>query len=149
MMRLSRDIAVDREDRRSRARVFLQAGERFRNRVSVIIFPEGTRSPDGRVRAFSKGPFSLALREHIAILPIAVDGTFDALPKRSWKFRVASDIRIHVFEPVELAGWEHDADGLRRHVRTLIVEKIAAWRGVPVSEVDATRMAFIPVPTSV
>ncbi|GMQ81487.1 MAG: lysophospholipid acyltransferase family protein [Rhodothermia bacterium] len=136
MMRLSRDIPVDRTSLRSRAKVFIDSKDRLKHRVSVIIFPEGTRSPDGQIQAFSDGPFSLAIKHGVPILPLAVDGTFDALPKKSWKFRVKSDIKIHVFDPVEVTESGLRAPALRNHVRNLIVEKIASWRSVDVADVD-------------
>ena len=53
MMKLSRDIPVDRTSLRSRAKVFIDSKDRLRKGVSVIIFPEGTRSPDGQIQPFS------------------------------------------------------------------------------------------------
>lgn len=137
MMRLSRDIPVDRTSVRSRAKVFIDSKDRLKHGVSVFIFPEGTRSPDGRIQPFSDGPFSLAIKHGVPILPIALDGTFNALPKKSWKFRVKSDIKIHVLDPVDVAGLGLKAPELRDHVRRQIVEKVASWRHVDVADVDS------------
>ncbi len=137
MMRLSRDIPVDRTSRRSRAQVFIDAKDRIGKRVSVLIFPEGTRSPDGRIHAFSEGAFSLALKLGVPVLPIVVDGTFDAIPKNNWKFGSRSDIRIHIFDPVDVTEWKRNTSGLCKHVRDMIVAKAASWRNVDPSEVDA------------
>ena len=136
MMRLSRDIPVDRSSVRSRAQVFFDAKDRMTKKVSVLIFPEGTRSPDGLIHDFSHGPFSLALKMGVPILPIALDGTFNALPKKTWKFGEKSNIRIHVFEPIDVAEWEKNAAGLCDHVRKLIVDKVASWRNVNETDVD-------------
>lgn len=135
MMKLSRDIPVDRTSLRSRAKVFIDSKDRLRKGVSVIIFPEGTRSPDGQIQPFSDGPFSLAIKHGVPILPLALDGTFDALPKKSWKFTVKSDIKIHVFDPVDVSELGMKASDLRDHVHNLIVEKVASWRAVGVSDV--------------
>jgi 1-acyl-sn-glycerol-3-phosphate acyltransferase len=136
MMRVSNDIPVVRGDRRSRAMVFIEARKRLANRVSVMIMPEGTRSPDGRLRPFSDGPFKLAMREAIPVLPIAVDGTFSALPTRSWKFESKSSIRVHVFDPILPGDWDSNGTGMRDHVRSLIRAKLANWRGISEAEVD-------------
>ena len=54
---------------------------------SIMMFPEGTRSPTGRLRAFKPGAFELALRNRRPILPIVIEGTADALPKRGFVLR--------------------------------------------------------------
>ncbi|MBO6574365.1 MAG: 1-acyl-sn-glycerol-3-phosphate acyltransferase [Rhodothermales bacterium] len=138
MMRLSLDIPVERDNRRSRAAVMIQASKRLKENVSIMIMPEGTRSPDGRVGTFNDGAFALAIRSGVPVLPVAMDGTIDALPRDNWRFGSARDIRLHVFEPVPVDGLStSDAADLREQVRQMIVAKIAAWRGVPPSEVDA------------
>ena len=132
MMRIANDIPVDRKSRLSRARVLVEAERRLAARVSVMFFPEGTRSRDGRVGEFNDGAFRLAIRAGIPILPLAIDGTMDALPKKDWRFGRAEHVRLHVFDPVPVEGLtDADAPELRRRVRDLIVAQIAEWRGAP------------------
>lgn len=139
MMRLARDLPVERGDRRSRAEVMVHARERLEHRVSVMIFPEGTRSRDGRVGRFSDGAFRLAIATGLPILPIAVEGSFDALPADGWRFGPPLTIRVHVFDPVPTDGvTSDDARALQESVRRAIVEQVAAWRGVDPAEVDGT-----------
>ena len=64
-----------------------------------MIFPEGTRSLDGELREFRHGAFTLALRHHVPILPIVLDGTLDALPKHGI-VSPGADIVIQVLEPI-------------------------------------------------
>jgi 1-acyl-sn-glycerol-3-phosphate acyltransferase len=137
MMRLARDLPVDRKDRRSRAEVMVHAKERLDHHVSVMVFPEGTRTRDGRVNRFSDGAFRLAVATGNPVLPIAVDGTFDALPADGWRFGPPLTIRIHVFDPVPVDGLgPDDARALQEQVRSDIVGKVAEWRGVGPAEVD-------------
>ncbi len=136
MMRISKDIPVERGDRRSRAQVLVEARKRLRDHVSVLILPEGTRSLDGRVGKFSDSPFKFAIKERIPVLPVALDGTFSALPKKTWKFREKSFIHIHVFDPIRTDNWTGSGSELRDYVRDMIVNKIASWRGVPSEKVD-------------
>lgn len=138
MMRISEDIPVKRTDRRSRAQVFIEAMDRLKKRVSVMIMPEGTRTPDGRVRPFNDGAFKLAIRAGVRVLPLAIDGSFDALPKGGWQFGQKSTIRLHVFDPVDPADFANDGAAVTEHVRTLIVGRVAEWRGVSPEDVDAT-----------
>lgn len=139
MLRMARDIPVDRSSRRSRMQVLVRSAEVLRAQCPVMFFPEGTRSRDGRIHRFSDGPFHLAVREGVPVLPLAIDGTSDALPKHSWQFEdPGSKMRLKVFEPIETADLtKADIPELRERVRDQIVEQVAAWRGVPVEEVDA------------
>ena len=137
MMRLAGDIPVDRSDRRSGVRMLLAAGRCLQLHCSVMFFPEGTRSPDGRVWKFNEGAFHLAVRAGVAVLPVAIEGTRDCLPKRSWKFGPPQEILLRVLPPVETAGFTPEQVGaLRDRVRGEIVDQIAAWRNQPPSAVD-------------
>ncbi|NNF58230.1 MAG: 1-acyl-sn-glycerol-3-phosphate acyltransferase [Rhodothermaceae bacterium] len=138
MMRLAGDIPVDRGDTASRAAVLPQASEMLKRQCSVMFMPEGTRSKDGRVRRFQDGAFRIAINAGVPVLPLAVDGTMDALPKHGWQFSGA-DVRLHVFDPIPTDGLTAaDAPALRERARQRIVEQIAAWRGVPTEAVDGT-----------
>lgn len=139
MMHLSLDIPVDRSSRMSRARVLAEAAKRLRQDCSVMIMPEGTRTPDGTVGPFNDGAFRLAIKLGVPILPVAVEGTFDALPKDGWRFGSPREISLHVFEPIPVTGLKAgDAPGLAHQTRGLIVAQVAKWRGLPAAEVDAT-----------
>jgi len=139
MMRMAGDIAVDRESKRSRAQVLFSAREYLDKRCSVMFFPEGTRSLTGRMLRFNDGPFRLAIKAGIPVLPIAIDGTQNALPKNTWRFGTADQIRIKVLPVVEVEGLKaSDTEALRERVRGLIQEQLAAWRGVPPEDVDET-----------
>lgn len=135
LMRKAKDVAVDRADRRSRAAVMIEVAKRIRGHMSVMIMPEGTRSPDGRVLPFNDGAFKLAMKLGVPVLPLALDGTFDMLPRSGWKFGPPRTIRLHVFDPIDTSTWD-DGMALTAHVRSMIMEQIAAWRGLPVSDVD-------------
>lgn len=139
MLRMARDIPVDRGDRRSRAQVLVKGRKVLQADCPLMFFPEGTRSRDGRVHRFYEGPFRLAIREGVPILPLAIDGTQDALPKHNWRFKdPGTKMRLKVLPPVETAELsQEDVSALAEQVRAQIVEQIAAWRGVPVEEVDA------------
>jgi 1-acyl-sn-glycerol-3-phosphate acyltransferase len=138
MMRLAGDISLDRKDRRAGARALLEARRYLEKHCSVMIFPEGTRSPDGRVQHFTDGAFLLAIRAGVPVLPLAVEGSRDCLPKRSWIFGETQDIYLMVLPPVETTGLATaDVAALRDRVRRTIVEAVAARRGVSADEADA------------
>lgn len=139
MMHLSADIKVDRKSARSGAAALIAAQKVLAQKCSVMIFPEGTRTMDGRVRPFADGAFHLAIRAKVPILPVALDGTFDCIPKHTWKFGKPSDIFLKVLAPIDTSGFTTDrVSELRDLVRTKIMEQVAEWRGVTVAEVDGT-----------
>jgi 1-acyl-sn-glycerol-3-phosphate acyltransferase len=131
MLKMAQDIPVERGDRSKSARALLQCARQLRDGCSVVFFPEGTRSLDGQVRPFNDGPFQLAIREGVPILPVVVDGTGDALPRHSWIFGAARNIHLSVLEPVSVEGWTVKQSGqLRDEVRRAIVEELACLRGM-------------------
>lgn len=137
LMKLAGDIPVDRKDPQSRSTVLGRATRVLRHGTSVMFFPEGTRSRDGRVKRFHDGAFRLAISAGVPVLPVALDGTMDAIPKHGWQFSPA-DVRLNVLPPVPTVGLTpDDIPALRERVRQLVVEQVAAWRGLPAPAVDA------------
>jgi 1-acyl-sn-glycerol-3-phosphate acyltransferase len=91
--------------------------------VSVLFFPEGTRSKDGNIQAFKPGAFRLALDAGCDILPVAISGTADALPKDTWKFSDEhAHMRLLIGNVIPVAGYgEDDIDELIAKTRNTIV----------------------------
>ena len=88
---------------------------------SIMMFPEGTRSMDGKMRAFKPGAFELALKCERPLLPIVLDGTSTALPKRGFLLQGRHEIRIKVLEPLPVADSANlSVDELSQRVRNLI-----------------------------
>ena len=137
MQRLAGDIPVDRKDPNSRATVLVRAQRVLARGCSVMFFAEGTRSKDGRLKRFYDGAFSLAVQAGVPVLPLAIDGTMDAIPKHGWTFGRA-DVRLAVLPPVPTGGLtEADVPELRDRVRRMILERIAVWRELPAASADA------------
>jgi 1-acyl-sn-glycerol-3-phosphate acyltransferase len=81
-------ISIDRSDTASAIRSLEQAGAKMRKLGStIVIFPEGTRSPTGQLLPFKKGAFMLAIHNGVDIVPTAVIGGRAILPKRGWRVR--------------------------------------------------------------
>ena len=137
MLRLSKDISVDRKNPRSGAQALIKAQHVLHQKCSVMIFPEGTRTLDGRVRQFSDGAFHLAIKTQVPILPLVIEGSHDCIPKNSWKFGKPSDIFLKVLAPIETSAMTvRDVPALRETVRMEIMKQIADWRAVPVEAID-------------
>ncbi len=90
----------------------------------MIFFPEGTRSPDGKIHDFKAGAFKVALEEGIDLLPIVITGTRSAIPKYSWRIHERSKLRMILLEPLSMSGLSiSNLDELRSRVRTRMVEE--------------------------
>lgn len=124
MMKMSGDVSLVRGDRSSGAAA-LEICEMWLDRkMSVMIFPEGTRSLDGEIRAFKDGAFRLAISTGTPILPMAVHGTRSALRKHDWRMG-DTNAEVRVLEPISTEGMtEDDIPALRERVRDLIVAEV-------------------------
>jgi 1-acyl-sn-glycerol-3-phosphate acyltransferase len=128
-MRVSRDIPIERGNRDSARRALEAMRDRLSRGSSVIVFPEGTRSPNGSIAPFREGAFRLAIELGVDVVPLAVAGTENTLPKHSLVFRPTS-ASVTVLPPVSVAGLtEEDAPRLAERVRGEIARAI----GAPVS----------------
>jgi 1-acyl-sn-glycerol-3-phosphate acyltransferase len=122
MMWLAGDIPVKRGFGPSALEAMERCRKALANRVSVMIFPEGTRSKTSELLPFKDGAFRLAIEAGVPILPLAVSGTGTALRKHDWRFgRSVAEVRV--LEPVETAGLIlRDVPELKARVRRTIVE---------------------------
>ena len=122
MMWLVGDIPVKRGFSPSAVEALARCGAALANRVSVMIFPEGTRSKTAELLPFKDGAFRLAIEAGVPILPVAVSGTSTALRKHDWRFG-KSVAEVRVLEPVETAGLSlADVPELKARVRSLIIK---------------------------
>ncbi|MEN8373907.1 MAG: lysophospholipid acyltransferase family protein [Gemmatimonadota bacterium] len=97
-------ISLDRSDRQAAIRSLDAAAERMaREEAAVVIFPEGTRSPDGRMLPFKKGAFMLAKKSGVELLPAAVSGSREVMPKGTWRVR-PHDVTVRYGEPIPTPG---------------------------------------------
>ena len=104
-MVLARHIRLERGDFSSIKKVYREAGEWLRKGVSVLFFPEGTRSDNKGIGEFQNGAFKLAIKERVPILPIQIDGTKDAIPKGSWRFTTKICCTLKVLPAIETADF--------------------------------------------
>lgn len=121
-MRLNRYVSLVRGNAESIACMMKECEAWLSRGVPMLLFPEGTRSPDGEVKAFKDGAFKLAVATGCPIIPIAVAGTGDVLPKHGWVLRKPANCRVRVLEPVHPQDFGGDVAALREHVRERIIE---------------------------
>jgi 1-acyl-sn-glycerol-3-phosphate acyltransferase len=80
-MKGMRCVPIDRDNRRQSLQSLREAAEQVRSGKSIVVFPEGTRSPDGRIHDLKKGPFYLAEMAGVPVVPVGVRGTRLVVPK--------------------------------------------------------------------
>ena len=104
-MRLAKHVRLSRGNFGSIKKVYREAATWLRGGVSVLFFPEGTRSESGDMGDFQNGAFKLAIKEKVPILPICLKGTGDAIPKGNWIFSIKTKGSLKVLPPIETAGF--------------------------------------------
>jgi 1-acyl-sn-glycerol-3-phosphate acyltransferase len=103
-LRLAGFVAVDRSNPEA-ARASVEAAlERLREGLSFLVFPEGTRSPEGRLRPFKKGSFLMAIRAGVPLAPVSVAGSHRVLPKGKWRIRPGG-VTVRFHPPVNAAEY--------------------------------------------
>ncbi len=93
-------IIVDRDNEDSKAEMLERSYNSLKTGISIMMFPEGTRSLDNEIGFFRRGAFQLALQADVPILPVIIDGTGGFLPKHGFLFSSGFQIRIKVLDPV-------------------------------------------------
>lgn len=125
-MSLAKHIKLERGDFSSIKKVYHEAAKWLRQDMSVLFFPEGTRSETGEVGEFQNGAFKFAIREKIPVLPILISGTRDAIPKGGRVFSAKIFCTLRVFPAIETSSLgPGDFDRLKDEIRSKIVAGLA------------------------
>ncbi len=125
-MRLNRYVPLVRGQRESVVKMMRDCERWLACGVPVLMFPEGTRSEDGQVKAFKDGAFQLAVKLQCPVIPIALSGTGNTLPKHGLLLDSRADCRVQVLpaiHPHEVSG---DVERLREAAKAAIVEALGA-----------------------
>jgi len=83
-MRAARHIPIKRRQKSAAFAAYDEAAAYIREGMSAVVFAEGTRSRDGRLKPFKKGPFVLAIAAQAPLVPVLCENTFELMPKGSW-----------------------------------------------------------------
>ncbi len=113
---LSGSITIDRSNRESAIQGMKKLGDYVRaENLGIFMFPEGTRSKDGRLSIFKKGFVHLAIATGLPIIPVVFSGAYQAWPSRTFKL-VGGPMDIEFLPPVDTASWQTD------HVDTYVAQ---------------------------
>jgi lysophosphatidate acyltransferase len=105
---LAGHLTIDRNNRASAVEALGELATFVaRHALSIFVWPEGTRSRDGRLRSFKKGPFHLALATKLPIVPMVIANAHEAWASRSFRLRRRT-ITVTFLPPIETASWEKE-----------------------------------------
>jgi 1-acyl-sn-glycerol-3-phosphate acyltransferase len=128
----SKHITVDRSDRFDALGALQKARERMKGGISIVVFPEGTRSSGGKLLPFKRGGFLLAAKTQTAIVPVTINGSDSILPKGDWRIR-RGEVEVAVGEPILVNNFPPGT--LRRlsaQVRELIRKNLRPASDLPI-----------------
>ena len=134
-MWVAKFVFVDRTNHQDAVRSLDAAGAQIRGGISIIVFPEGTRSDDCRVHPFKKGPFALAMKARVPVVPVAIEGSGLLMPKNSWQI-TPGPITVSIGQPIAPEHFENDRELLIREVRDRIIDQSFAMGGLGGDKTD-------------
>ena len=114
-------VLISREEFGSIKEAYREAAEWLKKGVSMLFFPEGTRSDKDEMGEFKNGAFKLAIKESKPILPVFIGGTREAIPKGGWIFKTKVSGRLVVLPPIDTSGFKAADYG---RLRDLVYDKL-------------------------
>jgi 1-acyl-sn-glycerol-3-phosphate acyltransferase len=119
---LTGHVIIDRADRKQAFSELDKAAEKIRSGTNILIFPEGTRSPDHRLGTFKKGGFVLTIKAGVPIVPVSITGTLPMMPKGSFRFN-RTRVKIKIGNPIPSSEYTlEQKEKLMERVRRAILE---------------------------
>lgn len=131
-MKMVKYIELERGNKHSVVKMMESCVSSLREGISIVIFPEGTRSLTGAIGRFKTGAFQLAVKTDKPLLPVLIDGTGDILPKNGFIFRSRRVVRIRVLDPIFPGQFNTgDPEELAVRIQSLMVKAMEDLRGEP------------------
>ena len=125
-MTMARFVPVDRKNREAAIASIHEATEVMKTGVNMTIFPEGTRSPDGKLLPFKKGPFHLAQESGMPIIPMTIYGTETLMPKKGLAIKAGKATLIfHApIDPKQFADRDEIAAAVYKQIESALPERL-------------------------
>lgn len=131
-MKMVKYIELVRGNKSSVIRMMEKCVESLQEGISVVLFPEGTRSLTGVIGKFKTGAFQLAVKTDKPLLPVLIDGTGEILPKKGIIFGSRRTVRIRVLDPIFPGQFgTGDPEELAARVHSIMVAAMDAMRSEP------------------
>jgi 1-acyl-sn-glycerol-3-phosphate acyltransferase len=128
VMYFSGHLLIERQSAKSALGSLKKASSLLQEGISIIVFPEGTRSPDGEVKEFKRGAFLLAQHSKFPVVPVSIIGAYEMLPRQGWCLW-PGNIYIRIGEPIRTRDLSRqESRDLMKRVRETIMENLKKGR---------------------
>ena len=122
--RVSGHIYVDNSSPAAVRATMAEAEKRLSGGMSVVVFPEGSRTPDGKMHAFRRGAFALAVEFGLPVVPVTIDGAYSVMPRQAMLPRYGT-ITLTIHQPIYPDGeGRHDLAQLMERSRASIASAL-------------------------
>jgi 1-acyl-sn-glycerol-3-phosphate acyltransferase len=129
-LRRSGQIPIDMTTPRATFKSLHNGIEDLKQGLSVVIFPEGSRSPDGEIKQFFNGAFYMATKAHVPVVPLTIVGTYEMLPMNTFHIK-PQRLKLFVGEPISTEGLTtHDLEKLAEATKRAIAETYSTYRNI-------------------
>jgi len=120
-------VLIDRTNKRSQLKTFKQAITYLKDGIPIMAFPEGARSPDGRLMEFKGGIFSMAVKAKVPIVPLSIANTHAVMPNMGFlpvQSGQKGELRVYVHDPIDVEGKSEEE--ISREVREALLRELPA-----------------------
>ena len=122
-MKLDGCLFLDRKDIKQSVGVIMQAADKLKEGMNMVIFPEGTRSKGGPVKEFKAGSFKPAIKAGVPIVPVTLDGTYKVIEGTPKYIITPAEVNVVIHPPIETAGLSRaEIKELPERVRQQIID---------------------------
>lgn len=124
-MKLIHCLFMDRGDMKQQLKTILEGINLLKNGYNLIVFPEGTRSKDGKVAEFKAGTFKLATKSKVPIVPFTIQGAADVLENNRY-YRIApAEVHLYIHKAIDMTTLDKDALGkIHEKVQSIVEEPL-------------------------
>ena len=144
---LGKHIRLSQKQPRSFKKAYCEIIDCLRSGISILFFPEGTRSSTGKMNGFQNGAFKIALKEKKPILPIFINGTRNVLPKKNWIFNTNVSGDLIVLPPIDTVDFRPRDFAYLRDIVYAKLKSVALRKGNALRAMGGPEGEFKPVNT--
>ena len=116
-------VGVDRGTKRGAVTLFIEASKRLKAGDHILVFPEGARSPDGKLHEFKRGSLLLAFKSKVRVVPIAISGSFEIMPIKT-HFINPFPVKVKIAKPMDLGKYNNDSNLANEDLYRIIEEML-------------------------
>lgn len=130
-------IFIDRSHPKAASQSLIEAKSRLKNGVSLVIFPEGTRSRDGQVAEFKRGAFQIAFDLELPVVPISISGAHSLMPRGASLVNFGKPIKMKIGKPVDLTQYQAEDPSDNRAVVAVRRQAMEDIRQMVIEGIDS------------